>query len=105
MKRAEPAPREPGPHGSRRWLVAAAAPLLAGAALLSAALLPAALLPAALRRNYNTIIVLAGTSLLGAGAGLVGAYAVLRRRALLGDALAHAGLPGICLGFLVWGER
>lgn len=55
--------------------------------------------------NYNTIVVLAGTSVLGAGAGLAGCFAVLRRRALLGDALAHAGLPGICLGFLVWQER
>jgi manganese/zinc/iron transport system permease protein len=54
---------------------------------------------------YNTLVVLAGTSLLGAGAGLVGCFAVLRRRALLGDALAHAGLPGICLAFWFWGER
>jgi manganese/zinc/iron transport system permease protein len=55
--------------------------------------------------SYNTLVVLAGTSLLGAGAGLIGCYAVLRRRALLGDALAHASLPGICLAFLAWGER
>jgi manganese/zinc/iron transport system permease protein len=75
--------------------VAAAAPLLAGMFML----------PAAWQPNYNTLVVLAGTSLLGAGAGLVGAFAVLRRRALLGDALAHAGLPGICLGFLFWQQR
>jgi manganese/zinc/iron transport system permease protein len=55
--------------------------------------------------TYNTLVVLAGTSLLGAGAGLVGTFAVLRGRALLGDALAHAALPGVCLGFLVWGDR
>jgi manganese/zinc/iron transport system permease protein len=54
---------------------------------------------------YNTAIVLAGTSLLGAGSGLVGTFALLRRRALLGDTLAHAALPGLCLGFLVWGDR
>lgn len=55
--------------------------------------------------SYNTLVVLLGTSVLGAGAGLAGSFAVLRRRALLGDALAHAGLPGICLGFLAWHER
>lgn len=55
--------------------------------------------------NYNTIVVLVGVGLLGAGAGLVGSFAVLRRRALLGDALAHAALPGLCIGFLVAGDR
>src|SRR5262249_18710835 len=43
--------------------------------------------------------------LLGAGAGLLGSFAVLRRRALTGDALAHAALPGLCLAFLAVGER
>lgn len=55
--------------------------------------------------QYNTLIVLVGTSLLGASAGLVGSFAVLRRQALMGDALAHAALPGICLAFLWKGER
>jgi manganese/zinc/iron transport system permease protein len=55
--------------------------------------------------NYTTLIVLAGTSLLGACAGLVGGFAVLRRRALLGDAIAHAALPGVCLAFWFLGER
>lgn len=55
--------------------------------------------------GYNTLIVLVGTSLLGACSGLVGSFAVLRRRALLGDALAHAAFPGVCLAFLVMGYR
>lgn len=55
--------------------------------------------------SYNTLVVLTGTSLLGACAGVVGSYAVLRRRSLTGDALAHAALPGLCLAFLVRGER
>lgn len=55
--------------------------------------------------TYNTLVVLIGVGLLGAGAGLVGSFAVLRRRALLGDALAHAALPGLCIGFLIAGER
>jgi manganese/zinc/iron transport system permease protein len=55
--------------------------------------------------SYNTLIVLLGTSLLGANAGLVGTFAVLRGRALMGDALAHAALPGLCVAFLLLGYR
>lgn len=55
--------------------------------------------------NYNTMIVLLGTGLLGVASGIIGSYAVLRRRALMGDALAHAALPGICVAYLVLGER
>lgn len=55
--------------------------------------------------SYNTLIVLLGTGLLGACSGLVGSFAVLRRRSLVGDALAHAALPGICLSFMLLGER
>ena len=58
-----------------------------------------------LRHNYNFVVVLCGVSLLGAGAGLVGSFAVLRKRALTGDALSHAALPGVCLAFLLLGER
>lgn len=55
--------------------------------------------------EYNTAIVLAGSSLLGANCGMIGSYAVLRQRSLMGDALAHAALPGLCLAFLAVGER
>jgi manganese/zinc/iron transport system permease protein len=55
--------------------------------------------------KYNTLIVLAGVSLLGASAGMVGSFAVLRKRALTGDALAHAALPGLCIAFLILRER
>jgi manganese/zinc/iron transport system permease protein len=53
---------------------------------------------------YNTLVVLIGTSLLGIAAGLVGTFAVLRRRSLVGDAVAHAALPGLCLAFLIAGK-
>ncbi len=49
--------------------------------------------------------VLTGATMLGAIAGMLGAFAVLRRQSLLGDALAHAALPGVCLGFLIAGSR
>ncbi|WP_425618657.1 iron chelate uptake ABC transporter family permease subunit [Anatilimnocola sp. NA78] len=54
---------------------------------------------------YNTAVVLAGIGLLGALAGLVGSFAVLRKRSLTGDALAHAALPGVCLAYLLTGQR
>ncbi len=55
--------------------------------------------------TYNTLLVLLGTSLLGAASGLIGSLAVLRRQSLAGDAFAHAALPGLCLAFMVVGER
>lgn len=50
-------------------------------------------------------IVLIGAAILGATSGMLGAFAVLRRQSLLGDALSHAALPGVCLGFLIAGGR
>ena len=41
-----------------------------------------------------------GTVLLGISCGLLGSFLVVRRMALLGDALSHAVLPGVALGFL-----
>lgn len=55
--------------------------------------------------TYNTMLVLLGTSLLGAVSGLIGSLAVLRRQSLAGDAFAHAALPGLCVAFMVVGER
>jgi ABC-type Mn2+/Zn2+ transport system permease subunit/Mn-dependent DtxR family transcriptional regulator len=43
---------------------------------------------------------LAGSMLLGACCGMLGAFLVVRRLAMMGDALAHAVLPGVALGFL-----
>jgi manganese/zinc/iron transport system permease protein len=57
------------------------------------------------RENYNTLVVLIGVSLLGASCGMIGAFAVLRKRALTGDALSHAALPGLCVAFLILGEK
>jgi manganese/zinc/iron transport system permease protein len=51
--------------------------------------------------GYNTNIVLIGTICLGIGASIVGTFTVLRKRALIGDALAHSTLPGLCSAFFV----
>lgn len=58
-----------------------------------------------LLRDANTRTVLLGTGLLGLAAGVVGSFAVLRRRALVGDAVAHAALPGLCLAYFAVGGR
>jgi manganese/zinc/iron transport system permease protein len=55
--------------------------------------------------NANARWVLAGCMLLGASSGVLGSFALLRRRSLMGDALAHAALPGVCLAFMVTGVR
>lgn len=54
-----------------------------------------------LRGGHNTSVVLAGTMLLGVAAGVVGVFAMLRRRSLVADAVGHATLPGICAAFLI----
>lgn len=52
-------------------------------------------------RDYNTRVVVAGTTLLGAASGVVGTFLLLRRRALMSDAISHATLPGIVMAFMV----
>lgn len=53
-----------------------------------------------LQAGYNTIVVMLGAAALGAATGIVGVFALLRRRALVADAVAHATLPGVALGFI-----
>jgi manganese/zinc/iron transport system permease protein len=55
--------------------------------------------------SYNTLVALGGAALLGLLCGVVGSFAVLRRRALLGDVLAHAALPGLAMAFLIAQNR
>ncbi|HBJ34154.1 MAG TPA: iron ABC transporter [Planctomycetaceae bacterium] len=52
-------------------------------------------------QDHNTRVVVIATTLLGFAAGAIGSFTLLRRRALMGDALSHAMLPGIGLAFLV----
>src|SRR3990167_10554149 len=46
-----------------------------------------------------TQILIAGAFIAAAG-GLLGSFALLRRMALVGDALSHVALPGLALGLL-----
>jgi len=48
---------------------------------------------------------LLATMLLGVSGGILGVFLLLRRLALMGDALAHSLLPGIALAFLAFGPN
>ena len=52
-------------------------------------------------RDANTVWVVLGVLALGLASGTVGAFLVLRRRALSSDAISHATLPGIAVAFMV----
>ena len=54
-----------------------------------------------LLEDYNTRVVVLGVMALGAAAGVVGTFLLLRKRALTADALSHATLPGIAIAFMV----
>lgn len=49
--------------------------------------------------------ILMGSLLLGLGSGVIGSFTFLRKQSLLGDALAHAALPGICIAFMLSGVK
>lgn len=51
--------------------------------------------------DYTLRTVAIGTAILGIVSGALGSYAVLRKQSLVGDAISHAALPGICLAFLI----
>jgi len=55
--------------------------------------------------NFNLRYILLGMILIGMSGGLLGTYAVLRKRSLLGDALAHSALPGVVIAFLITGSK
>lgn len=55
--------------------------------------------------DTNVIYVSLGTVILGAGAAVVGAFTFFRKKALIGDAIAHAILPGVCLAFILSGTK
>ena len=55
--------------------------------------------------DYTLRNVALGSALLGIVSGVLGSFAMLRRQGLLGDTLAHAALPGICLAFLFTGNK
>jgi manganese/zinc/iron transport system permease protein len=59
----------------------------------------------ALLGDHTVQNVVIGSIFLGITSGVLGSYAVLRQQSLLGDTLSHAALPGVCIGFIVAGQR
>ena len=55
--------------------------------------------------TYNTLVVAVGVAAVGCAAGVVGTFGVLRKRALVGDAAAHATLVGVATALLLTGQR
>ena len=55
--------------------------------------------------DYTLRNVILGSAVLGLVGGVLGCFAVLRRQSLVGDALAHAALPGVCLAFMLTGAK
>lgn len=53
----------------------------------------------------NTFWIILTGSLVAASCGFLGCFLILRRMAMLGDAISHAILPGIVLAFLFSGSR
>jgi len=53
----------------------------------------------------NIRYVVIGSILLTASSAIVGSFTFLKKKALVGDAVAHAVLPGVCLSFLLYGEK
>lgn len=53
----------------------------------------------------NVRFVVIGSMILGATAAMIGTFSFLRKRALVGDAIAHSILPGVCLSFMVSGNK
>ncbi len=56
-------------------------------------------------QDPNTQWVLFGTVLLGIASGVLGSFSLLRKQSLIGDAMAHAALPGVCIAFLIYGSK
>ena len=53
----------------------------------------------------NVVAVVIGSVLLTASSAVVGTFTFLRKKALVGDAVAHSVLPGICLAFILSGTK
>lgn len=53
----------------------------------------------------NDLYIITTASLVATTCGLLGCYLILRKMAMVGDAISHAVLPGIVLAFLFSGSR
>lgn len=56
-------------------------------------------------QDPNIAMVVLGISLLSISAAMVGTFTFLDKKALVGDAISHAVLPGVCLAFMFAGNK
>lgn len=56
-------------------------------------------------QDPNIAMVVMGISLLSISAAMVGTFTFLDKKALVGDAISHAVLPGVCLAFMFAGNK
>lgn len=59
----------------------------------------------AMMMDPNIRWILSACMLLGLSSGVLGTFAYLRKQSLMGDALAHAALPGVCIAFMLTGTK
>lgn len=55
--------------------------------------------------DANIRYVVLGSMLLAASSAIVGCFTFLKKRSLIGDAIAHSVLPGICAAFMLSGTK
>lgn len=55
--------------------------------------------------DYVAQKVMLGVAIIGGVSGIVGTFAFLRKKTLVGDAISHSVLPGICVGFIFAGTK
>lgn len=55
--------------------------------------------------DVNDLNVLLSVMMLSGVSAIVGSFTFLRKRALVGDAIAHSILPGVCLAFILTGTK
>jgi manganese/zinc/iron transport system permease protein len=55
--------------------------------------------------DASIISVTVGAILLTASSAVVGTFTFLKKKALVGDAVAHSVLPGICMAFIISGNK
>lgn len=79
--------------------------LIGGTLLVALLFLPFSQQVLGVRYDYTLRTVAMGGALLGITSGVLGSFAVLRQESLVGDALSHAALPGVAIGFLMAGRE
>ncbi|MEZ4936970.1 MAG: iron chelate uptake ABC transporter family permease subunit [Crocinitomicaceae bacterium] len=56
-------------------------------------------------KDAGVFTILIGAITVSISSALIGTFTFLRKKALVGDAVSHSVLPGICLAFLISGEK